>query len=139
MVSPSEGSSLTNTKLSLVPPVAVRSYDGPLYSIPNVPVRQRRREEVFVPDEPEFDDAFVSSSAPATSSTGAAVNIPKGEFLAVSELHTRDVETSRRAIRELSRRRGEHEGRAGWWIEKEWEVTCMPERKKLFNLDAGKS
>ena len=81
-------------------------------------VCQRRREEVFASDEPDFDDVFAPSPTPPTPSTGAAVSFPKGEFLAVSELHTRDVENRRRATRELSRRRGEREGRSGWWIEK---------------------
>ena len=92
---------------------------GPVYdAMPPVPVKQRRYEEVFVPDV-----------APAES---------EGTYIQRSALHARDIELSRNAIREVGRRRGEHKGRSGWWVEKEWEVTVIPERKRLFLFGGSK-
>ncbi|EJD07084.1 uncharacterized protein FOMMEDRAFT_17580 [Fomitiporia mediterranea MF3/22] len=92
---------------------------GPVYdAMPAIPVKQTRYEEAFVPDEPS----------------------PEGEeeYIERSALHARDIELSRRAVCEVKRRRGERNGKAGWWVEKEWEVTVIPERKRLFLFGGSK-
>lgn len=91
--------------------------------MPSVPVWQRRFEEVFIPDD------FVPASEKATAYA----------HLEVSELHRRDEEVERREVREMGRRRGEHDGRPGVWVEKEWEVLAVPERKRLFLFGSGRS
>ncbi|KAI5118429.1 hypothetical protein M0805_009707 [Coniferiporia weirii] len=117
------------------------SYDnveGPVYdAMPPMPIKQIRFEEVFVPDAPTPAPIQICTSEPSTSADMASA-MAKDEHIAVSTLHGGDVELSRRALREVGRRRGEHDGRPGWWIEKEWEVTVIPERKRLFLFGSGK-
>ena len=60
-------------------------------------------------------------------------------YLDISELHKRDEVLSRRELREVQRRRGEHDGQQGFWVEKEWEVVAIPERKRLFLFGSGRS
>lgn len=109
---------------------ATWSYDNlaePTYAaMPSVPVWQRRFEEVFIPDD------FVPTPSSTSDAKGYA-------HLEVSELHRRDEEVERREVREMGRRRGEHDGRPGVWVEKEWEVLAVPERKRLFLFGSGRS
>ena len=37
-----------------------------------------------------------------------------------------------------AKRRGWWEGENGWWVEREWEVVAIPERKRLFLFGGGK-
>lgn len=93
--------------------------DGPKYeTMPPVPILQRRFEDVFIPDDPPADPT-------------------KREQLIISPLHVRDEELSRREVKVVWSRRGVHEGVPGVFVEKEWEVRAIPERKRLF-LFAGK-
>ncbi|OCB88158.1 hypothetical protein A7U60_g4675 [Sanghuangporus baumii] len=108
------------------------NYDtrGPLFdAVPPLPETRIRFEEFFVPDP------LPSEDPPATTFENEHV----GCYIKISTLHKRDNELSRRPIRELGRRRGQHEGRTGWWIEKEWEVRAIPERKKLFLFGGAKA
>ena len=101
------------------------SYDntnGLTYPVmPAVPTTQMRFEEVFVPD-----NFTPTAEKPYT-------------YLDISELHKRDEVLSRRELREVQRRRGEHDGQQGFWVEKEWEVVAIPERKRLFLFGSGRS
>ncbi len=44
----------------------------------------------------------------------------------------RDIEQSRKVIREMRREQGEKDGWPGCWVESEVEVVLIPERKRLF-------
>ncbi|THH09100.1 hypothetical protein EW145_g2254 [Phellinidium pouzarii] len=106
--------------------------EGPMYNIvPPLPVKQTRCEEIFVPDElpAPVSHAPVSTSAPTSSADAITY---EGKYIAISNLHTRDIELGRRALREIGKRRGMHETVPGWWVEHEWEVTVIPEPKRLF-------
>ena len=78
-----------------------------------MPRRSRRVEGVFVPD-----------------------NALPGEekYIDISALHKGDVELERRVIGEVSRKRGKHAGREGWWVDTDFEVVALPERKTLFTF-----
>ena len=108
--------------------------DGPKYeTMPPVPVLQRRLEEVFIADADPTNPS--NPDAPTSTPTSA----PPKEELIIHPFHVHDVEISRVETKsEVSRRRGVHEGRSGWFVEKEWAVTAIPERKRLF-LFAGKA
>ena len=69
---------------------------------------QMRFEEVFVPDNftPTAENPYT--------------------YLDISELNKRDEVLSRRELREVQRRRGEHDNQQEFWIEKEWEVRSHP-------------
>lgn len=130
--------------LVLVRIAATWSYDNvaePTYAaMPSVPVWQRRFEEVFIPDD--FVPVPAASPSSTSTSTSTSTSDAKGyayAHLEVSELHRRDTEVERREVREVGRRRGEHDGRAGVWVEKEWEVLAVPERKRLFLFGSGRS
>ncbi|KAH8113689.1 hypothetical protein DFH11DRAFT_1773660 [Phellopilus nigrolimitatus] len=117
--------------------------EGPIYdAMPAVPIKQTRYEEIFFPDPLPATSTSLPTSLP-TASTSAAqestqeVSADEKPYIETSALHARDIELSRRAIREVGSRRGEHRGRAGVWVEKEWEVTVIPERKKLFLFGSG--
>ncbi|KLO20313.1 hypothetical protein SCHPADRAFT_934182 [Schizopora paradoxa] len=91
------------------------NFQGPMYSpMPRIPTTSYRVEEEFVPDE----------------ETGNPRRTPY--HIAKLSIYEDDEELGRKEIRELSRRRGEHEGRRGWWIEKEWEIKSTPKFKRLF-------
>lgn len=86
-----------------------------MYSpMPRIPTTSTRVEEEFIPDE--------EARNPATSP----------HHIAKLSIYEDDDELSRKEIRELSRKRGEHEGRKGVWIEKEWEIKSIPKFKRLF-------
>ena len=111
------------------------SYDnieGPQYdTMPALPVKQTRYEEVFIPDD--YEPAAVSDpTLSATSAISCDEKKPCPFYIEVMTIHSRDQEVSRREIREVGRRRGSHAGKDGTWIEKEWEVLAIPERKRLF-------
>ncbi|THG97405.1 hypothetical protein EW145_g7624 [Phellinidium pouzarii] len=98
---------------------------GPMYNIvPPLPIKQTRYEEIFVPDELP---APASTSAPTSSSDAIT-----GKYITISKLHTYDIELGHHALREIGKRHGMHENVPGWWVEHEWEVTVIPEPKRLF-------
>ena len=101
----------------LIQQTSAWSYDnveGPKYdAVPRMPRKTRRVEERFVPD----------------------VSVPgEKEYIEISALYKGDVELERKVLREVSKKRGEHLGRAGYWVETEFEVIALPERKTLFTF-----
>ncbi|KAH8104372.1 hypothetical protein DFH11DRAFT_1761044 [Phellopilus nigrolimitatus] len=116
---------------------------GPLYdAMPAVPIKQTRYEEIFFPDPlPAISTSLRTSLSTASTSTAQEstqeASAEEKPYIEISALHARDIELARRAIREVGSRRGEHRNRAGVWVEKEWEVTVIPERKKLFLFGSG--
>jgi uncharacterized lipoprotein YddW (UPF0748 family) len=102
--------------------------------MPPVPIHQRRFEDIFIPDPLPSQ----STAQPTTQSTSTSTQTtePK-QILIINPLNVRDHEISRREVREVMRRRGVYEGKEGWFVEKEWDVVAVPERKRLF-LFAGK-
>lgn len=105
--------------------------DGPTYdTMPAVPILQRRFEDMFIPRPVPSSSSALPNSAELTE--------PFRLSIAIDSLHTRDVEYSRLFIREVARRSGVHEGCEGTWIEMEWEVYAIPERKRLFLFASGR-
>ena len=96
--------------------------------MPAIPMKQIRLEEVFIPDPPLCSQ----QETPYRPSSSSAYS-----FLEISPLHVHDAEISRRELRDIGTRRGTHEGQPGWWVEKEWEVVAIPERKRLFLFGSG--
>lgn len=93
---------------------------GPKYeAAPRLPKWTRRVEAVFVSDA-----AYASSSDLAEAEA-------KGH-IEVSPLNKGDYEIERRVVREVSRKRGRFEGSEGWWLDREFEILAVPERKTLF-------
>ncbi|KAH8114033.1 hypothetical protein DFH11DRAFT_1509323 [Phellopilus nigrolimitatus] len=117
--------------------------EGPVYDVmPAVPIKQTRYEEIFFPDPLPATSTSLPTSLPTASTSTAQESTQEASaeekpYIEISALHARDIELARRAIREVGSRRGEHRGRAGVWVEKEWEVTVIPERKKLFLFGSG--
>ncbi|KAH8108937.1 hypothetical protein DFH11DRAFT_1516175 [Phellopilus nigrolimitatus] len=117
--------------------------EGPLYdAMPAVPIKQTRYEEIFFPDPlPAISTSLRTSLSTASTSavqeSTQESSADEKPYIETSALHARDIELARRAIREVGSRRGEHRGRTGLWVEKEWEVTAIPERKKLFLFGSG--
>ena len=101
--------------------------------MPAVPMKQIRLEEVFIPDPPScyLDHDHLQGIPHRPSSTSIY------SFLDISALHVHDTEISRRELRDIGARRGTHGGEPGWWVEKEWEVVAIPERKRLFLFGSG--
>lgn len=113
--------------------------DSPTYEpMPAVPITQIRLEEVFIPDPPQSTSTS-DTYFPATSALPdprPPVTAPH-TYVDISPLHVHDTELARRPLRVIGARRGTHEGVEGWWIEKEWEVLAIPERKRLFLFGSG--
>lgn len=108
------------------------SYDNlnsPTYEpMPAVPITQIRLEEVFIPDPPSSSQGITDPRPPLTAAH---------TYVDISPLHVHDTELARRPLRVIGARRGTHEGVEGWWVEKEWEVLAIPERKRLFLFGSG--
>lgn len=90
--------------------------DGPkYYAMPPRIIEETRKEEVFIPDADKSKEQLI-----------------------VNPLHVHDEELSRKEVKVTGRRRGAHNGMEGEFVEKEWIIKAIPERKKLF-LFAGKN
>ena len=89
------------------------SYDnveGPKYpAFPRLPRNLRRVEASFIPD-----------------------SNPTSEILEVSSLHKGDEELERHVVREVGRKRGKRNGEEGVWVEREYNILAVLERKPLF-------
>lgn len=97
--------------------------------MPPLPETQLRFEEVFIPDP------LSGEQPPATTFENEHI----GRYIKLDSLHIHDKELSRRPLREVNRRYGVHDGRQGTWVEKEWEVRAIPERKRLFIFNGSGS
>ncbi|KAH8105681.1 hypothetical protein DFH11DRAFT_1833904 [Phellopilus nigrolimitatus] len=122
------------------------TYDNverPVYdAMPAVPIKQTRYKEIFFPDPLPATSTSLPTSLPTASTSTAQESTQEASaeekpYIETSALHARDIELACRAIREVGSRRGEHRGRTGLWVEKEWEVTVIPERKKFFLFGSG--
>jgi len=92
-----------------------------MYSpMPRIPTTRARIEDEFVPDLEPAEDALKLRKSPF--------------YIARLSIYEDDEELDRKEIREIGRRSGVHEGRKGWWIEKEWEVKSITRFKRLFNF-----
>ncbi|KAH8115835.1 hypothetical protein DFH11DRAFT_1830913 [Phellopilus nigrolimitatus] len=122
------------------------TYDNverPVYdAVPAVPIKRTRYKEIFFLDPLPATSTSLPTSLPTASTSTAQESTQEASaeekpYIETSALHARDIELACRAIREVGSRRGEHRGRTGLWVEKEWEVSVIPERKKLFLFGSG--